>query len=194
MRLDTIISNLTATLSHAISKVCRPEPAITDQDFENISSLLQNGDCIVSRTSYELSNVVEHLLTGSFWGHAAIYLNGWVYEATTYGVRAISLERFVYMKDAVGVCRVPGLEWTEKQLYDMQKFCDSKIGANYDYSLSWGKRKKWYCSKLVFMAWQMGDAKADEAIKAVMFLGMKKVTPQNIWDSVTDITQRGVTK
>lgn len=189
--LQSFVSKLTGLVASAISKVCKPEPIIQDSDVSDIASKIQPGDLLVSRTDYELSNVVEKLLTGSFWGHAAIYLDGYVYEAVTKGVRKTSLEKFCYTKDAVGLGRLPGPAWTPDQLAAMKAFCESKISEPYDYSLIWGTMRKWYCSKLVYFAWKTGAPKDVAAIQTTDELDMIKITPQNVWNSCQQIQAFG---
>lgn len=188
------ISKFTTYLAECVSKISRPDPVIADADLTEIRDTLKPGDCLVTRTNYELSNTLEKILTGSFYGHAAIYLDGMIYEATTKRVRKISLERFVFIKDGIGVCRLPGSDWTDEQLKSMKDFCDSQLGDEYDFSFNWGQRKKWYCSKLVWFAWDIGKPQESEAIKSNNLLGMKKVIPQNIWDSAQKIKTFGVIK
>jgi uncharacterized protein YycO len=192
MDFKSIISNITWFVSKFISRICRPEPAITDAEVVNIKSILKNGDCLVSRVDYELSNVVEKLLTGSFWNHAALYSNGYVYEAVTGGVRKVSLEKFCYMKDGIGLCRLPGSDWTVEQINSMVKFCEDQSGEPYDFSFEWGTTTKWYCSKLVFMAWKAAGAKELDAIQSINAFGLRKVIPQNMWDSIVQIKRYGV--
>lgn len=192
MEVKVILSNITSYLSHSVAKISKPEPQIKDEDVFDIRLKIKNGDCLVSRTDYELSNVCEKILTGSYWGHAAIYFDGFIYEAVTGGVRKVSFEKFCYMKDGLGLVRLPGSDWTLEQCSIMTKFLDTLIGEQYDYSFDWGNVKKWYCSKLVFKAWEQGDAKEAEAVGSVTILGTKRIIPQNIWDSLPRIAHYGV--
>jgi uncharacterized protein YycO len=194
MNFNDLLSNVSADITMAISKVSRPEPIIEDSDVADLKSLLQDGDCLISRTEWELSNVCEKILTGSYWGHAAIYLKGKVYEATTKGVRITSLEKFCFTKDGLGLCRLPGSPWTQKQISEMVLFCEDQLGEEYDFSIDWGSRKKWYCSKLVYFAWMAGNPLETDAIQSKYVLGQKRIIPQNIWDSVLKIKSYGVSK
>lgn len=188
------ITKLTGIMAKITSKVARPEFIIEDVDVEKIRANLKNGDALVSRVNYELSNIAEYLLTGSFWGHAAIYLNGYIYEAVTGGVRKITLEKFCYTKDGVGICRLQGSDWTPEQVVDMLEFCESQKGEPYDFTLDWGTTNKWYCSKLVYFAWNTGKVTETEAIDSINTLGLKKIAPQNVWDSTVQILKCGYTK
>jgi uncharacterized protein YycO len=192
MDVKTIISNATWFISKIISKICRPECGISDEDVQDIRSRIKNGDCLVTRVDYELSNVVEKLLAGSYWNHAAIYLDGYMYEAVTGGVRKISFERFCYMKDGIGLCRLQGPDWTTPQIDTITKFCANQFGEGYDYSFDWSTSAKWYCSKYVFMAWEAGGATNLEAIHSINTLGLRKVIPQNLWDSTIQLKRYGV--
>jgi uncharacterized protein YycO len=187
MVVQSIIINLTWRVSKFISKISKPEPRVSDKNFKIIKNEIKNGDVLVSRVEWELSNVAEKILTGSFWGHAAIYFDGWVYEATTKGVRKISLEMFCFRKDSLGLGRLQGSDWTDDQCSLMISFLNDQLGDSYDFSFSWGIEKKWYCSKLVFFAWDQAKAEEAEAIDSMNTFGLKKVTPQNIWDSVVQV-------
>ena len=189
--VTAFLSWLTAQVTYAISKFCRPDIIIVDSDVQIIKSLLKDGDCLVTRLDYELSNVFEGLFTGSFYGHAAIYLNGYIYESVTQGVRKVSVEKFCYTKDGIGLCRLPGADWTPEQVEVMQSFCENQLGDAYDYSLSWGIFKKWYCAKLVYFVWAEADPKDIGAIHVSEILSTEKVTPQDIWDSAVKIKTFG---
>ena len=189
-----ILSNVTAVLSDFISKLCRPELVIQDKDVYEIKAIIKSGDILCTRLDYELSNVVEKWLTGSFYGHAAIYLNGKVYEAGTKGVRCTSLEMFCYMKDGIGVGRIKGANWSESQINEMEWFCKKQLGDKYDYSFSWGAFRKWYCSKLVYMAIKHVAPTMVKSIPVSDYLGQEKVPPQNLWNGIEHVGQWGVTK
>lgn len=194
MSFTSIISNITWDLSQACSKISKPEPIINDADVASIRLLIKDGDAICSRVEWEFSNLAEKILTGSFWGHTAIYLDGFIYEATTKGVRKITLEMFCYRKDALGLGRLQGSDWTPEQCAKMKTFLEAQIGAGYDFSFSWGLLKKWYCSKLVYFAWNQANAIETNAIQSMSTFGLKKVTPQNIWDSIIQLLKCGSAK
>jgi len=194
MSFKSILSNVTADITRFISKFARPEPIIVDADYNDIARMIKDGDCLVTRTEWELSNIMEKILTGSFYGHAAIYIGGMVYEASIHGVRKLSLAKFCFMKDGIGLGRLQGPDWTEEQLSDMVEFLEKQLGDEYDFSLSWGKMKKWYCSKLVYFAWQKGKPMDTKAMSVTHTLGTKEVTPQDIWNSVLKECTRGVKK
>jgi uncharacterized protein YycO len=186
-----ILEFITKPITKAISLVARPEFIIDDVDVAKIKANLKNGDALVSRVNYELSNGVEKLLMGSFWGHSAIYLNGYIYEAVTGSVRKTSLEKFCFTKDGVGVCRLPGSDWTDIQIRDMVSFCEEQLGEPYDFSFNWGRVDRWYCSKLVYFAWDIGKAIETEAIESINSLGTKKIAPHNIWNGAIKVLQVG---
>lgn len=191
MKIQILISNIAGKIAKVISKVCRPEAVIDDEMFKQLKAQLRNGDCLVTRTDWEFSNWVEKVLTGSFYGHAAIYLNGVIFEATTKGVREISLERFCFMRDGIGLARLPGPDWTEDQISKMEKFCIEQMGEPYDFSFSWATDAKWYCSKYVLNAWRMGGAEDATAILAVQMLGQPRILPEDIWNKTHQIAKYG---
>jgi uncharacterized protein YycO len=186
--------NPIAALSRLVSRIARPELIISDFDFFALKPIIKNGDCLVSRVDYQLSNVIEKILTGSFYGHAAIYLNGFVYEASTHGVRKISLAKFCYTKDGIGLCQLPGPDWTEDQCDKMFDFLEAQMGEPYDYSFDWDTDARWYCSKLVYLAWAHAHAKDVEAISVTEELSKRVITPQNIWNSTLKIETYGETQ
>jgi uncharacterized protein YycO len=193
-KLLPILRNFIAFITQAISKVSKPEPQINDADVSLLKFFLKNGDCLITRTDYELSNFCEKLLTGSFYGHAAIYLNGWVYEATTTGVRRVSLEKFAFSKDGIALCRLQGPDWTKEQIDKMEQFCFAQLGKPYDYSIDWGSTISWFCSKLVYFAFQKGQAKDLSAIETTETLGLMEITPQNLFNSLFTVACLGVAK
>lgn len=174
-----------------ISKIYIPEPIIIDSNLLIIKHLIKDGDCLVSRKNYELSNVFEKLFFGSFYGHSAIYLGGMVYEASTKGVRMVSLEKFCLTKDAIGICRLPGDDWTTAQILKMMCYCDSLLGEPYDYSFNWGATKKWYCSKLVYFTWAHGNPIGTEAIKINEVLDQPRIKPQDLWNETIQVGSWG---
>jgi uncharacterized protein YycO len=194
MNLTTIVHKVVELLSRLVAWFSRPDVIITDEDVRSICATIKDGDALITRTNYQMSNLVEYILTGSFYGHAAIYLNGYVYEATTHGVRRETLERFCYSKDGIGICTLPGPDWTGIQVALMQSFCMAQFGEPYDYSFDWWTDKKWYCSKLVFKAWVEARPEAARAVRVTQVLDSATVTPQNIWDSTVQIKTYGVTQ
>ena len=189
----SFMTKLTGFLAKAVSKVARPELIIEDADVAKIRANLKNGDALVTRVNFELSNEIEKFLTGSFWGHVGIYLDGHVYEAVTGGVRKVTLEKFCYIKDGIGLCRLQGSDWTPEQVAGMVEFCEAQHGEPYDFSLDWGPTNKWYCSKLVYFAWNIGKVTETEAIESINLLGLKKIAPQNVWDSTVQVLKCGYT-
>lgn len=194
MKISIFVSNVAAQIAKVISKICRPEPVIDDVMFRSLRGQLKNGDCLVTRTEWEFSNPVEKLLTGSFWGHSAIYLNGWVYEATTKNVRRVSLERFCFLRDGIGLSRLAGPDWTEGQISEMEKFCIDQIGEPYDFSFSWVTSAKWYCSKYVLNAWKAGGAMDPTANLTVQILGQPRILPEDIWKKTIQVIKFGRSK
>ena len=99
--------------------------------------------------------------TRSMWSHAAVLVNGYVYEA-----REGSRVRRMLSKDwrhgtITGAFPV---SITEEQMVQMMDFLDNQIGKSYDYgsvlrfiSRRQESRKgsgKWFCSELVFAAFR----------------------------------------
>jgi uncharacterized protein YycO len=104
-----------------------------------------------------LSNTFEYMFNRSHWGHAAIYIDGYVYEAVTGGVRKTSLECFCFKKDEVGLCRLAGTDWDKEQLIVMRRFLEDQIGEGYAFDMDWIRLDRWFCSKLVSSNGRRGD-------------------------------------
>ena len=168
----------------------RPETIICENDVEMIRDLIEDGDALFSRTEWELSNFG---LPG-FYKHAAIYLNGRVYQAITKGVSSCSLDAFMYKKDGVALARVPGPEWTQDQILSMLIFVREQLGEAYDYSFSWDTFSSWYCSKLVMFAYKTAKPESVDAIKTMTVLGEKTLSPQDMFESMEYVAKVGLKK
>jgi len=170
-----------------ISRISVSERRMSDAEMRDLKLVVKDGDCLVTRCDWEFSNVLEWVFTGAFYGHAAIYINGKIYEATTKGVRCISLEKFFFEKDYVGLCRLPGEDWTSSQLVDIESFLVRQINEPYDFSLSWNPTDKWYCSKLVYFAWRAGKPIGVDVIRVARTLGKTLITPHDLWSTLIKV-------
>lgn len=192
--MESFRDEVVETIVKDVSHLAVPEPKITDDDVNMIHSLLQPGDIIFCRRDYEISNAAEKLLTGSFWGHAALFLGDChdgglpVFEAvTTDGFRRASVARVCLTKDAIGIGRLAH-GWTLDQL-DLMEFQGVKwLGQPYNFAMDWDIEGKLYCSQAVAKLWQLADSSI--VFHQTNKLGME-VSPQNLWDSVKQIATFG---
>ena len=179
-----------ATIAAWVSRIRRPETIINDAHVADLKTKLVNGDVLVSATKYEFSNI---FLPG-FYSHAALYIDGYIYEAVTGGVRKSTLEYFCFKKDGVAILRLHGPDWTREQLDIMKEFCEDQVGEPYDFSFDWGSQEKWYCSKLVLFAFKIASPETTSAIDTMRVLGDTQVSPHNLVDSLLNIAKYGATK
>jgi uncharacterized protein YycO len=174
MNLRTRLLNLLIPISKAIAYISRPEMKVTSRNYLDISDPIRNGDCLVSRTDWELSNF---LLPG-YWKHCAIYWNGWVYEATTHGVRKVLLSEFCFKKDHVGVIR-PLFEFAENH----KEYLISTLGKKYDWAFTWMQNTAdaWYCSEYVYSFYSR--CLGFHNFRPRLLMGEYTVSPTDYWNA-----------
>ena len=160
----------------------KPDDLVNSSDFEGLKKLLQDGDVLVSRTDWELSNV----FMPGYWKHAGVYIDGHVYEAVTAGVRKTLVEEFFFKKDHVGLCRY-GLPLYKEKLEVGQTYLETKIGSVYDWSFEMGTKNKFYCSELAyyFLAIVFDDFESKFTIPKTF--GQKSIKPTDMWDQLNKI-------
>lgn len=175
--------NYLIPVSKFIAKISRPEMRITTQEYSKVKELIKNGDCLLSRTDWELSNF---FLPG-FWKHCGIYLDGYVYEATTHGVRKVLLSEFCFKKDVVGIAR-PNFDL---ELNYAEMYLDRTLGLGYDWAFSWmdNTSDAWYCSEYVYAFYHRMNE-----IFLFMFtprptLGELTIKPTDYWDAESKFTR-----
>ena len=178
MNLRTRFLNFIIPISKLISLVCRPEMKVTSEEVLKMDSLVLNGDCLVSRTEWEFSNLV---LPG-YWKHCGIYLNGYVYEATTHGVRKVLFGEFCFKKDHVGIARPKFIDEYSKTRIS---FLETSLGKGYDWAFSWmdNTSDAWYCSEYVYAYyWDRSDEFSD-CFERKKIMGEYTVEPSDYWNA-----------
>lgn len=179
---DRFIRFIGPTLIKFIALFHLPVLETTDEEFLELKSLIRDGDSLVSRTDWEFSNLFE----AGEWKHAAVYFDGYVYEAVTTGVRKSLLEDFFFRKDHVGLCRC---EEFKKDLSDKGlDFLKAQIGLPYDWSFSLASKNAYYCAELVFGFLQVT---AQVNVSMTDYFGQEVVSPTDIWNSLTQIKRWG---
>lgn len=173
---------LVAPLAKFTSKLKQPDPAINDAVMMTIKTLIKDGDCLVSRTSWQFTN----LLMPGFYKHAAVYLNGWVYEASTgEGVRKVSLEEFCFKKDFVGLCRYQEMDAELVQV--SYGYLENKLGKSYDWDLYLSDNDKFYCSELCFYLYCLCFGDFAKRFKPSKYLGKEVIRPTDLWINLKQI-------
>lgn len=158
-----------------------PDSDTTTEEFEQIKSLIKNGDCLVSRDKYALSNI---FMPGE-WKHAAIYLDGYIYEAVTSGLRKTSLEEFFYKKDFVGLCRYAPLSIAQVE-YGKQ-FLNGKLGKKYDWDFSLSNDDRYYCSELCYLFYCYLFENFHLKFKMSKYFKQDVIRPTDMWKNLTQI-------
>ena len=169
---------LVAPISKFISLFSIPERKMDDLELEQLKAFIIDGDCLVSRSDYELSNI---FMPGE-WKHVALYYKGHVYESVTGGVRKTPIEEFFYKKDQIGLCRLH----KEIDFSLAIPFLDSTIGMPYDWSFS-GKNDKYYCSELAYKAYSLVDETFTKTFISSYYFGEMVIRPTDMWKNLIQI-------
>lgn len=129
-----------------LQKIHRPEFKIHDQFYFDLKSKIRNGDVLLSREDWHLTNP----MIPGYWKHAAIYTNGWVIEAIGEGVVKTSFERWCFSKDYIACYRPKFLDQVECSQAGI--LAAQQVGKPYDFEFAEGG-KAFYCSELVYWAY-----------------------------------------
>ena len=135
------MKSIIATLSKFISKIHIPynHKKMTEEECEEIISILKPGDVVLSHTDGELSNLFLE-----YWGHGMIISTSGLYEAVTLGVRETNMMYAFSRKDDIIVLR-PRFPIYENQL---ESWCKYAEGTSYDYNFE-TSAEKLYCFEMV---------------------------------------------
>lgn len=146
MNIRNWLLKISIPISKIISKIQRPPLLINYKDVEVIKQIIKDGDILLSRVDWEFSN----LFIPGFFGHAAIYTHGFVYEAVTSGVRRVPIEEFAFKKDHIEIKRSSLVLRSAIARKEGGLFLQRQINDKYDLSFTWKGNTAWYCSKLVY--------------------------------------------
>ena len=156
-----------------------------------IKSIVKNGDTLLSYESWRLT---APFIPGEY-KHAAIYLDGKVYEALDVGVRKVSLERFVLTKDLIAICR-PDFELM-LNYSAMIEAAEAYLGLPYDYQFSSHDQKAFYCSELCLNVYDIGfkaNTGVETDIELRNRLGKMTIVPQDFYDMTQSKNQKFILK
>jgi hypothetical protein len=132
--------------------------AVTDTDYREINSLLLPGMVFLTRTNWNLTNLL--IPSESGYKHGAIYVgNGIVVEATGKGVATAWLEEFLCSKDKVRVLFPLFADAEERK--EAARFAMTLVGRPYDYEFKSGLEAL-YCFEVVYAAYREARLKRQE--------------------------------
>jgi hypothetical protein len=174
-----LILRLLTPLQRIAQRIGNPEPRITTRFADSVLQDLQNGDLLLSREEWKITNP----FVPGFWGHAAIYYNGQIVEAVgdykdeetgrlLNGVRFQDPRRWLFQKDHVAHLR---LSLPQKERNDIGIVAHWQQGKRYDYSF-WPNADEFYCSELFVYAHNV------VAWYDKITLPQDTITPQNLYE------------
>jgi uncharacterized protein YycO len=169
-----LILNILTPVQKVMQRLGNPEPRISYQFVRKIVPQLKDGDILLSRENYRLTNI----FVPGFWGHAAIYRKGYAIEAIGSGVRKEDIYRWLYQKDSVCVLRT---RLDENDTKAAATIAVHQIGAPYDYLFS-PEAKAFYCSELVTYAYDKVTS-GKFPFKPRKSFGVETSTPQDLYNA-----------
>ena len=176
MHIRNILLKITIPISKVMSKMAKPECLVTSEQFLDIKSKIQDGDVLCSYVGWEVSN---DFIPGIF-KHCGIYLNGYVYEATTHGTRKVLLEEFFFKKDKIGIARRKG-GLTIEQIVKGLALMNQNLNEPYDWSFGIEGVSTWYFSKWCRMFFIAGDPNFEQSFVLRKVFDEPTVTPSDFW-------------
>lgn len=118
--------------------------ALTKEQADTAQAQMKPGDVLLRRVDYTSANMI----IPGFFGHAAVYVgNGTIIDATTHGVRKISVEDFFAEGDHAMVIRPKNL--TEDEAKKAVQYAENQVGKVYDYDLDANDDQRFTCTELV---------------------------------------------
>lgn len=154
-----------------VGKIQLHETAMPDSAFDDIADFICDGDVLLSRKMWALSNVG----IPGFYKHATIYLGGYIYEAVGEGVRRVPLAKWLYTHDFVCVMRSTFCLPEVSQMAAVH--ASKQVGLPYDYQFEPGV-KAFYCSELVYWAYQVANNNQSPFVLRKTF-GVDTIQPQD---------------
>jgi len=176
--LQRSLLKIVGICSKAMSQIHAPftRKKISAKHYHAIRFKLRPGMVLLSQTEGELSS----LFIPGFWAHAGIVSdNLTVIEATSHGVVQTDLIDFMMKKDVV--CALEPLFANTEEMVQAMIVAQAQIGKPYDFELMQSDIEKFYCSELVYFAYD--KAVQHSPFKLRTTLGRETVTPQDFYDA-----------
>lgn len=139
--IEILVKSIIAKISKFISKIHIPynHKKMTEEECQEVISILRPGDVVLSHTDGELSNIFLE-----YWGHGMIISNSGLYESVTSGVRKTDMMYSFSRKDDLIVLR----HNFELNTMLLGQYCNYALGTLYDYNFE-TSAEKIYCFELV---------------------------------------------
>ena len=127
---------------------------IIGHDYREAVKRVKPGDILLTRVRGEFTTAI----TPGFWTHAAIYTNESVVEAEGIGVVETDFLTFLVSKDFATILRPKS---SDEQRFLAAAFAKTQVGKPYDYEFAFqdGVQEAFYCSELVWWAYQLAVPK-----------------------------------
>lgn len=126
---------------------------ITDAQIQELSSVIQKGDCILLKDPKKLS----HILIGGTWSHAAICTSFLDDQYPVFGemghagFQEVNIKKLVGYSTKIAVIRPKDADFTYMKLMGEEARRIGLLSIGYDFIFSLGE-KSLYCSELVYLA------------------------------------------
>jgi uncharacterized protein YycO len=158
--------------------------ALTKEQANAVLPQMKPGDVLLRRVDYTSANMV----IPGFFGHAAVYVgNNTIIDATTHGVRRISVQDFFAEGDHAMVIRPKNL--SEDAAQKIAQYAEEQVGKVYDFDLDNKDDRRFTCTELVEDALKAGTGKE---LAETNFMGginpdsFKNQNFEMIWTSTPD--------
>ena len=175
--------------------VKRPEDktadaAVTQMWAQEIRNVARDGDWILSRSYYAVSDAIVLGTPGEDLSHASIYdaKNDSIIESIESGVREMPLTQLVGRNHWIIVVRPSGMTAADQK--EALARARGKLGAEYDISGMFGidTPEQFYCSELVYWASQT-EARSGKRERVITPSGLMKYGEVIYWSGKRDDPQ-----
>jgi uncharacterized protein YycO len=165
-----------------LSGVFSQENDLTGKDWEELQSKIRPGHIILSVNSEAWpSNLVQKISSGADWFHAVIVFDkNYVIESVNEGVVKTHIFEFLKEKDKI-VLLEPTFT-SEKIMQVAARLAASHIGAGYDWAFSYSNVNLFYCSELIYKAYDAAMA-AQSPFTLRKRFGVETIIPQDFIDA-----------
>jgi hypothetical protein len=175
--------------------VHRPEDttadaAVTKMWANEVRKVARDGDWILTRSYYAMSDAIVLATPGEEFSHASIYdaKHDTIIESIADGVREVPLEQLVGRNHYMVVVRPTGMSPADQE--EALARAHSAVGAKYDISGMFGidTPNQYYCSELVYWASQT-EARSGRHERVITPAGLMKYGEVIYWSGKRDDPQ-----